>query len=78
VVVKGQVEILREEGGRGTRLATLGAGEHFGEVALLKDVVRTATVRALEPTDLLSLGRGDFAAVARHLKALKGGLEEKL
>ena len=78
VVVKGQVEIVREEGGRGTRLATLGAGEHFGEVALLKDVVRTATVRALEPTDLLSLGRGDFAAVARHLNALRGGLEEKL
>jgi NADH dehydrogenase len=78
VVVKGSVEIVREDRGQPTRLATLGPGEHFGEVALLKDVVRTATVRALEATDLLSLGRGDFAAVARHLKALRAGIEEKL
>jgi NADH:quinone reductase (non-electrogenic) len=78
VVVKGSVEIVRKDRAQAQRLATLGPGEHFGEVALLKDVVRTATVRALEPTDLLALGRGDFAAVARHLKALRVGIDAKL
>ena len=78
VVVKGKVEIVRDDKGKTTCLATLGPGEHFGEVALLKDVVRTATVRAVEPTDLLALGRGDFAALGRNLNLLKTRLEETL
>ncbi len=40
--------------------------------------MRTATVRAVERTDLLTLGRGDFAAVARNMNLLKTRLEETL
>jgi NADH dehydrogenase len=77
IIVKGEVDVVREEPGAGeTRLATLGAGEHFGEVALLQKIPRTATVRAVMATDLLSIGRGDFEAVARSLNLVKAGLAD--
>jgi len=56
VVRSGMVQVLRD----GRPLATLGPGEAFGEIALLLDVPRTATVRAVEPTELLALNAADF------------------
>jgi len=79
VIVSGRVAVVREEeggGGSARPIAELGPGEHFGEVALLDDVPRTATVRAALPTDVLCVGRGDFAAVARSLTLLRAGLHD--
>jgi CRP-like cAMP-binding protein len=51
----------------GTQTSTLGTGEFFGEIALLRDIPRTATVRALEGLRLYALERDDFiAAVTGH------------
>ncbi|GAC1696229.1 MAG: hypothetical protein NVS9B6_03020 [Candidatus Limnocylindrales bacterium] len=44
----------------GRILGTIIPGEGFGELALLEGGVRTATVTALEPAELWSLGRGHF------------------
>jgi CRP-like cAMP-binding protein len=57
VIQRGSVEILRD----GARLAVLSKGEYFGEMALLSNKPRNATVKAIEPTDLLAVAKGDFA-----------------
>jgi MFS family permease len=45
----------------------LKAGDHFGEIALLRGTTRSATVRAVTPSRLLRLESGDFlAAVTQH------------
>lgn len=57
VISEGEVEVVRDgaDGGE-ERLATLGPGQHFGEVAVFNDRRRTATVRARSRVRVLSLG----------------------
>jgi hypothetical protein len=64
---------------RGGRLLrdTDGPGEGIGEIALLHDVPRTATVTAIEPCVLLALGRSDFLeAVTGHAQAHTVAVQE--
>jgi CRP/FNR family cyclic AMP-dependent transcriptional regulator len=56
VIMQGEVEITR----RGKKLATRGSGEFFGEIALVEDVPRTATVTARTPLRFFVLTRRNF------------------
>ena len=76
VIVRGTVEVIREEDGQETPLARLGAGESFGEIGLLQHRRRTATVRAVEPVDVIALGRSDFDLLAGTWKNLNQSLDE--
>jgi MFS family permease len=58
ILMEGQAEVT--VGGR--PVATLGAGDYFGEIALLRDVPRTATVTAGSDLHLLALERVEFLA----------------
>jgi MFS family permease len=62
-IADGSVEVTRE----GASLRTLGRGEGFGEIALLHEVTRTATVTALTDATLVEIDREAFlVAVTGH------------
>ena len=59
-VYKRQVEIIKVSQKREILLATRGPGEVFGEIALVFDSPRTATVRARTDTSMIGIGREDL------------------
>lgn len=65
----GQVEVERG----GVRVATLGHGDHFGELALLHDAPRNASVTTIAPTRAFRLDRHGFEAVVAE--SLRDGTE---
>jgi hypothetical protein len=50
IIASGEVQVTVD----GTSVRTMGAGEFFGEIALLRNVPRTASVTAVGPTELLA------------------------
>lgn len=60
LVRSGRVEVVQRDADSERRLATLGPGALFGEAALLTEGPRNATVRSLEPVELLVLRRADL------------------
>ena len=66
VILEGRADVMRD----GQILAELGVGDFLGEMALLEDLPRSATVVTTEPTRLLEMHRRDFSSVlddAPHL-----------
>jgi MFS family permease len=68
VIESGLVEVTQQ----GAVLRREGAGDFFGEIGLLRDVPRTATITAVEDTVLLALERADF------LDAVTGQTESRM
>ena len=63
MIVDGEAEVTRD----GRHVTDRTAGDHVGEVALLRDVPRTATLTARTPMTLLALDRDTFLeAVTGH------------
>jgi len=63
VIDSGEVDVSVN----GEDAGTMGAGDHFGEIALLRDVPRTATVTAKSEVSLHALERDEFlSAVTGH------------
>jgi len=60
VIQKGEVEALAESDGRQLRLRSMGRNEFFGEMALFEKEVRTATIRAIRPTRVLTIDKKNF------------------
>lgn len=74
IVVDGDVEVVKAEPGEQgeTVLARLGPGECFGEMALVSDNLRMATVRSCTSVNVLTLDRDAFQSLFAHLPPLRG------
>ncbi len=72
IVARGKVAVTKSDPVLGERhLNVLQDGDHFGEIALIKDMPRTATIRTLTPCIFLTLQRAQFLDLVekhRHLR----------
>ncbi len=76
IVVRGRVGVYRADGGAEREVNTLGPGEFFGEIGLLGGVPRIATVRAIEPSELLRLDRASFERLVSVSWATRDQLDQ--
>jgi len=63
VVTSGQVQVLYPARDSEFELARLGPGDFFGEMALLNDKPRSATVRAVDAVEALVLDKSEFRGI---------------
>jgi len=70
LIVEGEVEVTRDD----KRLAVLGPGDCFGEMAILDDSPRSATVRARTEVALIATARTDFKDLLQLHPALARGI----
>jgi CRP/FNR family transcriptional regulator, cyclic AMP receptor protein len=66
-VIEGSVEVRKGK----RRVATLGSGDFVGEIALLTDAPRTATVRASSPVSALRVTQKGFATLLESSPRMK-------
>jgi MFS family permease len=71
VIESGLVEVTQQ----GRVLRTEGPGEYFGEIGLLRDVPRTATITALEDTVVQSIERDDFLRAVSGFREARSAAE---
>jgi NADH dehydrogenase len=69
VIEQGECEVIREDGQGAQTLATLQAGDYFGEMALLADKTRNATIRARTAMQVLLIPKGDFDTLRQSVPA---------
>ena len=63
IIVEGEVEVIRDDDGAERQIATLKRGQFFGEMAILRDTPRMATVRALGATTLFAMPKEAFSGL---------------
>jgi CRP/FNR family cyclic AMP-dependent transcriptional regulator len=77
VIIDGTAEVVRGE----DRIAELGPGDFFGEMALVGDAPRMATVRATKPMRVIVMTRQSFREIDRSMpkvhSAIVDAIEER-
>ena len=76
-IQSGEVEILRRHEGQDRLLGRLGVGDYFGEVSLLTDQPRNATVRALVETHVSVVGKENFRNMLISVGSVREDILEK-
>jgi CRP-like cAMP-binding protein len=74
LILSGKVELVRDE----NLLGSYGPGDFFGDMSLLDQAPRSATVRAVEPTVCLMLSSWDFKSMLEKNPAVAIKLLEVL
>jgi CRP-like cAMP-binding protein/thioredoxin reductase/Fe-S-cluster-containing hydrogenase component 2 len=78
LIRSGSVTVSKDVGGREVVLSYVSAGNYVGEMALLNDTPRTATVQATVPTEMLLLNAQAFKNVIARNPVWRANLEKKL
>ena len=69
LIINGTVSVIKgagKEGAREIELARMGAGDYFGEMALLEDTVRSASIKTSEDSRFLVLHKQEFSEIVRE------------
>jgi CRP-like cAMP-binding protein len=74
VLLEGSADVERN----GQRIATMRGGDFFGEIALVTDVPRTATVTTISPVHALVITDRDFRTLLRDSPAIQGKVLEEI
>jgi ATP-binding cassette subfamily B protein len=77
IIFRGSLDVLKVDSeGHESRIAILDEGDHFGEIAVIKNVPRSATVRARKKSTCLSLNRTHFMTLVQNNPELLEELDE--
>ncbi len=74
IIQSGRVEVLKN----GKRVGELGGGDFFGEIALVSDIKRTATVRCTAPCELTVLSRDDFQSLLAGSSVVARAIQQQI
>ncbi|MGH2898443.1 MAG: cyclic nucleotide-binding domain-containing protein [Solirubrobacteraceae bacterium] len=69
----GEADVIRGD----EKVATLGPGDFFGEIAVLEKTLRTASVVARTPMRLVTLSHWDLKRVGTAMEQIRATLEER-
>ena len=72
-IEEGEAEVIQGD----ERIATLGPGDFFGEIAVLEKTLRTASVVATTPMRLVTLSHWDLKRVGGAIDEIRATLEER-
>lgn len=70
LIIEGEVEVSAD----GVQIATLGPGDHFGEIAVIDNAKRNATVESITPVRVLAIDTISFRRLAASDAGLAGAL----
>ncbi|HQO09551.1 MAG TPA: cyclic nucleotide-binding domain-containing protein [Clostridiales bacterium] len=76
-IIEGNVDVIRDTGNGPTVVAKMGAGDTFGEIALISDCTRTADVRATSSSvQVYVLEKSDYQNMLKYSLALQDASAE--
>jgi putative ABC transport system ATP-binding protein len=76
LIRRGSVEVFKDTAQRPRQVARLGEGDFFGEIALVNDSPRNATVICREPLEVYSLPKQDFLDAKKSSESFDAQLRE--
>lgn len=75
IIVRGEADVVKECDGQQEILARLHAGEMFGELALLNQPARMASIRCATALDVIVIRRSEFGVLASNLTSFRENID---
>jgi uncharacterized protein YhbP (UPF0306 family) len=76
IVVEGELEVVRDENGEERHVASVGPGQLFAEIAIMRDTPRASTLRATRSATLLAMERDTFRGLVAQSLGMTGDFDQ--